>query len=133
MSLEANKELVRRFIDEVMNARNVSAIPAFMVPGSMFAGAFEGFITNFIQAAFPDFHLTIDDIFGEGDKVVVQTTVQATHTGPFMGRAPTGNAFTTAGIYIFKIANGKIVSGQWVFDRMDIAQQLGWIPRPGQA
>jgi hypothetical protein len=29
--------------------------------------------------------------------------------------------------------NGKITSGQWVFDRMEIAQQLGWIPTPGQA
>lgn len=132
MSLEENKELARRFLEEVMNAGNVLAIPEFMVAGSMFAGAFEGFITNYIKAGFPDYHLTIEDIFGEGDKVLVQTTISATQTGAWMGRPPTGQTYTTTGIFIFKIANGKITSGQWVFDRMEIAQQLGWIPTPGQ-
>jgi len=133
MSLEENKELARRFIDEVVNAGNVSAIPEFMISGSMFAGAFEGFITNYIKVGFPDFHLTIEGVFGEGDKVLIQTTISATQTGPAMGRPPTGKSYTTTGIYIFKITNGKIVSGQWVFDRMEIGQQLGWIPVPAQS
>lgn len=78
MSPEENKELVRRFLEVVLNARQVSAIPEFMVPGSMFAGAFEGFITNYIQGGFPDFHMTIEGIFAEGNEVVVQTTIAAT-------------------------------------------------------
>ena len=132
MPVEENKELVRRFIDQVINAGDALAIPEYMVPGSMFAGAFEGFITHYIKVGFPDFHLTVEDVFGEGDKVLVQTTATATQTGPAMGRPPTGKTYTTTVIYIFKIANGKIISGQWVMDRMEIAQQIGWIPTPGQ-
>src|SRR5512138_3348583 len=127
MSIEENKELVRHFLDEVINGRNISVIPDYMVPGSMFAGAFEGFVTNYIQVGFPDFHLEIEDVFAEGDKVLVQTTVTATQTGAVMGRAPSGKTYSSTVIYIFKIANRKVLSGQWVMDRMEVAQQLGWI------
>jgi steroid delta-isomerase-like uncharacterized protein len=133
MSLEENKELVRRFLEEVMNARITLVIPEFMVPGSMFVGAFESFVTKYIKEGFPDFHLTIEDMFGEGDKVLVQTTATATQIGPAMGHPASGKTYSTTVIYIFKIANGKIISGQWVSDRMEIAQQLGWMPTPGQA
>jgi steroid delta-isomerase-like uncharacterized protein len=133
MSLEENKALVQRFIEEVMNGGNIEAIPEFMVPGSMFAGAFEGFVTNVIKTSFPDFHLTIEDFFNNDDKVLVVTTISATQTGPAMGHPPSGKTYVTTGVYLFKVANGKIISGQWVLDRMDIAQQLGWIPTPGQA
>lgn len=133
MSLGENKELVRRFLEEVMNAGNALAIPEFMVPGSMFAGAFEKFVTNYVKEGFPDFHLTIENIFGEEDKVLVQTTLTATQTGPVMGHPASGKTCSTTVIYIFKIAKGKIISGQWVSDRMEMAQQLGWLPTPGQS
>jgi steroid delta-isomerase-like uncharacterized protein len=130
MSVESNKELARRFLEEVINARNVPAIQEFMVSGSMFAGAFEGFVTNYINVGFPDFHVKIEGVFSEEDKVLIQTTVTATQTGALMGRPPSGKTYSSTVIYIFKIANGKITSGQWVMDRMEIAQQLGWIPMP---
>ncbi len=130
MSSESNKELIRRFLEEVINARNVSIIPEFMVSGSMFAGAFEGFVTNYINVGFPDFQLKIEDVFSEGDKVLVQTTATATQTGVAMGRPPSGKTYSTTVIYIFKVVNGKITSGQFIMDRMEIAQQLGWIPMP---
>jgi predicted ester cyclase len=132
MSLAENKELAQRFLEEVLNSGNVSAIQEFMISGSMFAGAFQWFVTDYIKVGFPNFHLTIEGVFGEDDRVLIQTTIQATQTGLAMGHPPTGKTFMTTGIYIFKITDGKIVSGQWVFDRMEIAQQLGWIPTPGQ-
>jgi predicted ester cyclase len=131
MSVESNKELVRRFLEQVMNERDVSAIPESMVPGSMFAGAFEGFVTNFIKVGFPDFNLNIEDVFAERDKVIVQTTATGTQTGHVMGRPPAGRTFSTTVIYIFKVTDGRIISGQWVMDRMETGQQLGWIPMPG--
>lgn len=130
MSVESNKELVRRFLEEVINSRNVSAIPEFMVSGSMFAGAFEGFVTNYIKVGFPDFRLSIESVLSEDDKVLVQTTATATQTGIAMGRPPSGKTYSTTVIYMFKVANGKITSGQFVMDRLEIAQQLGWIPMP---
>jgi len=67
------------------------------------------------------------------NKVVAHTTISASQTGLVMGHPPTGKSYTTACFYLFKIANGKIVSGQWVCDRLEIAQQLGWISMSEQA
>ena len=133
MSREVNKELVRRFLEEVINARNVSAIAEFMVAGSMFAGAFEGFVNQYIKVAFPDFQLKIEEVFSEEDKVLVQTTVTATQTGAIWGHPPSGKTYSSTAIYIFKVADGKIISGQWVTDRLENSQQLGWLPMPGQS
>src|SRR5688572_3622278 len=38
--------------------------------------------------AFPDLHMDIDDIFGEGDRVAVRLTFSGTHRGDFLGIAP---------------------------------------------
>jgi predicted ester cyclase len=43
-------------------------------------------------AAFPDFHMTINDMLADGDKVVTYKTGRATNTGEFMGMPATGKA-----------------------------------------
>jgi predicted ester cyclase len=40
--------------------------------------------------AFPDLHVTIEDVIAEGDKVWVRLRETATHTGEYFG-LPTGN------------------------------------------
>jgi predicted ester cyclase len=47
-----------------------------------------------------------------------------------MGHLASGKTYSTTVILIFKVVNGKIISGQWVLDRMEIAQQLEWMPTP---
>ena len=84
VSLEDNKVLVQRFIDQVMNAGNTAAIADFTVAGSMFAGGIEGQIKA-MKTAFPNHHMTIDDMLAEGNKVAVRVTIHATNTGPLVG------------------------------------------------
>ena len=44
--------------------------------------------------AMPDFRADIEDLIGEGDKVVARLTFRGTHTGgEFMGIPPNGNSF----------------------------------------
>jgi len=40
-----------------------------------------------LQTAFPDFRVTLDDQFGEDDRVVSRWTASGTHTGPLTCRA----------------------------------------------
>jgi predicted ester cyclase len=132
VSLEDNKALVRRFIDEVMNTGNTAAVADFFVPGSLFAGATEAMVTNF-KTAFPDGRWTIDDMVAEGDKVAVRLTGSGTNTGSFRGQPPTGKSGSAAAMYFYKISQAKIVSGVGVVDNFGALQQLGWtfVP-PGQ-
>ena len=64
---------------------------------------------------------------------MVRYTFRGTHTGNFMGIAPTGKQVTQTGITIIRFANGKAVE-QWAnSDDLGLLQQLGVVPAPGQA
>ena len=78
--------------------------------------------------AFPDLHLTVEDMIAEGDKVVTRFTSRGTQTGAFMGIPPTGKQVTVSSIVIARIADGKIVEEWGLDDQMGMLQQLGVIP-----
>jgi C-1 hydroxylase len=134
MSLEENKAIVRRWI-EAYNKRNLDLIddlvaPDYVDPDYPQLQGREALkqLMNMFFKAFPDFHETIDDIIAEGDKVWVLLAATGTHTGEFMGLAPTGKKITIRAIDIYRIANGKIVWGRRV-PTPDLAffKQLGAI------
>jgi predicted ester cyclase len=139
MSVEDNKALVQRFIDEVMNTGNTAAIADFCVAGSMFAGGIEGQIRA-MKTAFPDNHFTVDEIVAEGNKVAVRTTIHGTNTGPLVGLPafgrlerplpPTGKPVSATGMNIFTVANGKIVNFASELDQIGLLRQLGWTFTP---
>ena len=83
-----------------------------------------------LLTAFPDLHLTIEDMFGEGDRVVGRYTYRGTHKGDFMGIPPTGKQVAVTGISIMRVANGKFLE-EWI--NTDLMQQLGVVSVPGQA
>ena len=87
-----------------------------------------------IRTAFPDFHITIDDMIAEGDKVVVRRTLRGTHQGEFNDMPPTGKKVTSTSMYIHRIADGKFAE-TWVEAgaHMGLLQQLGAVPAPGQS
>ena len=61
-----------------------------------------------IRTAFPDVHITIEDVVANGDKVAIRTTFHGTHKGEYLGITPTGKAVTATGIGIMRLANGKV-------------------------
>ena len=83
-------------------------------------------------SAFPDYHIAIEDMVGEGDKVATRYTLTGTHKGEFHGIAPTGKRFTMSSIMIDRIVGGEFVEGWLVYDVLGMRQQLGIIPTPGQ-
>jgi steroid delta-isomerase-like uncharacterized protein len=139
---EQNKTLVRRAREEVGNRGNFALVdelgaPDIVVhsptPGQEIRGA-EGLKQFYImlRAAFPDIHFTIEDQIAEGDRVVTRWIAQATHTGEFQGLAPTGKLVKLAGIDVDRIVDGKVVEC-WPFTNdLDLLQQLGVDPTPGQ-
>src|SRR5947208_1972433 len=47
-------------------------------------------VFEMLRAAFPDVHVTIEEMLeAEGDRVIVRTRTSGTHRGVFMGIAPT--------------------------------------------
>ena len=138
MSTEENKAIVRRGY-EALNQRNWAAFYELVAPDIVFHNAsmtirglepYKQFISMYFTA-FPDLHLTIEDIIAEGDNVVVRQTFQGTHKGDLMGILPTGKQATATGISIFRVANGKAVEQRANYDDLGLMQQLGVIPTMG--
>jgi predicted ester cyclase len=78
--------------------------------------------------AFPDLHLTVEDLIGEEDKVVARIVVTGTHLGEYMGRDPTGKSIAYDEIFIFRFASGRVVETWGVVDVFSQMKQLGVIP-----
>jgi predicted ester cyclase len=139
MSPEDNKALVQRFIDEVMNSGRFAAIAELCVAGSSFAGGIEGQIRA-MRTTFPDLHMSIDEVFAEGNKIAVRVTARGTNTGPLVGLPafgrletpvpPTGKSVIASGIYLFTVSGGKISSLAAEIDQIGLLQQLGWTFAP---
>ena len=75
------------------------------------------------RAAFPDKRTIIDRIVAEGDLVVTHSRSEATHTGKYLGLAPTGKRLTLEEILICRIAGDRI-SESWQITTGGFMQQL---------
>ena len=85
---------------------------------------------SLFHKAFPDIASVAEDVIVEGDKVVERFRGRGTHLGEFFGMTPTGRHFTTTGINIFRIEDGKIAELWANSDDLGVMQQLGAIPSP---
>jgi predicted ester cyclase len=139
MSIEQNKALVRRIIDE-LNMGNLNIMDevsasnvVFHFPGSppLDRAGFKGLMGMFLSA-FPDLETTIEDLIAEGDMVVRRGFFRGTQRGEFQGIPPTGKQVTVPMIAIERIVDGKLVEHRASPDIMGLMQQLGAIPAPGQ-
>ncbi len=143
MSTENNKALVRRVYEEVINEGNMALLDELVSPDYVEhdpnwpqpVHGPEGLKQYFLafRTAFPDLHLTIEDMVGEGDKIAVRHTAHGTHEGNMMGIPATGKQVTVPAITIHSINGGKFVETWVIGDSLGLLQQIGVIPAPGQA
>jgi hypothetical protein len=80
--------------------------------------------------AFPDIHITLDDVVVEGDKAVIRYTYTGTHKGAFMGIPATNKKVTGWTIQIDRFVDGKFVEAWERTDTLGFMQQLGIVPMP---
>jgi len=89
----------------------------------------QGFMT-----ALPDIKLTVEDIFGEGDRVFSRTRLQGTNTGELNGMPPTGKRIDVRWIMnAARVQEGLIVEEWEIVDQLEIMRQLGVIDAPAAA
>jgi steroid delta-isomerase-like uncharacterized protein len=139
MAAEENKDIVRRYLEQLYNRRGPAAADQIIDPEVVFhepATTIRG-REDLVQraasfrAAFPDLHVAIEDELAEGDRVATRWTLRGSHRGEFAGISPTGRAVSVAGIIIWRIADGKIQEAWGSYDALGLMQQLGAIQAPG--
>jgi predicted ester cyclase len=120
---EANKKIVRRLINQVLNGGHLEVIDELYAPE--LAPAAKRWITPF-RASFPDVHMEIVELIAEGNTVVGRFTCSATHLGQWLGHAPTGRRFERVDeVSIFRFRDGKIVQVWSLEDTLGRLRQLG--------
>jgi predicted ester cyclase len=93
----------------------------------------QGDVESSIQAnegfrgAFPDAVRTIEDLFGQGDRVMVRVRLQATNEGglPWFGIPANGNRVDIQWISEYRVADGRIVEHWAQMDLPTMMMQLG--------
>jgi predicted ester cyclase len=145
MSLEDNKRLIQRLIDEGHNRQDAVAAAALYSEDASNhlrtvgrAGMQAVFET--LYAVFPDFHYRILESTAEGDRVVCKLEMTGTHRGQpplrdafggmLTGVTPTGKAVQVLQFHSFRIRDGLIAEHAAVRDDMGMVLQLGLVQRP---
>jgi len=125
--LDANKAVVRRMIDEVINQGRHDIADDVFSPqiSAQVKQAFEVF-----RSAFPDWREDIEEVVAEGNRVAARFRCSGTHRGEFMGMPPTGKAMEVAEVFFLTVVDGKIVDFVGVEDNLARLQQLGLLPTP---
>ena len=139
MSIEENKNIVRRY-QEIYNSNLLDdlleVVSENLLTPKIMAGVPHGIegakaAHQIMLAGFPDYQIVIDDLIAEGDKVAARITMTGMHTGIFIGIPATGKSVSFTGIYIARIANGKIVEHWGEEDGVSLLGQLGVMPKMG--
>jgi steroid delta-isomerase-like uncharacterized protein len=142
--VEANKALALRWYTEVASQGNLDVVDELFAPDHVNhqAGAAPGegdgpagqkALVGVIRGAFPDLTLKVEDVVGEGDRVLVRYTFNGTQTGPYGAIPASGKPVEVTGMAVWRFANGRIVETWVIFDVLGLLTQIGVIPAPGFA
>ncbi|WP_159998061.1 ester cyclase [Roseomonas sp. 18066] len=133
MSTGQNKQLIRAFIDRVINqgeldaagdymAEDVVELEPFPGQGPGLAGVQE--VLRGMRAGFPDMHWTVEEQIAEGDKVLTRFTWTGTHEAAFFGVPATRRRVSVGGMVIDRIEGGRVQDTRIQMDVFGLMQQL---------
>jgi steroid delta-isomerase-like uncharacterized protein len=134
MTAQENKTIVRRLVEEVVNAGDLDRADALIAadcvdhaaPSPQASGP-AGFKQGvaMLRAGFPDLRITIEDLIAEEDRVAARLTLRGVHQGQFAGYAPTGRPATWSAMAAWRVAGGKIVERWLIPDAPSLTRQIG--------
>ena len=145
MSLEANKALVRRYFDEVLDGRRTEVVYELFAPDCRVHFPHEAEPRVGCDVVFRSLTASrdrqtsmvshLEHLIAEGDLVAVRLRHDVVFNADFPSRVGTlaaaGKTVSWVAHAFFRIQNGKIVE-EWVQrDEAGILQQLGGLPSAG--
>ena len=136
MSIDDNKAIVRRFVDEIFVQGRKETVDELLAddfvghtwpstgnPRADLKGAIDRTSKGLADPVF-----TIEDVIAEGDRVAVRLTAAATQVGELMGMPPSGKRYEIGEIHVFRLRDGQVVEHWHQFEQMKMMEQLGALP-----
>lgn len=142
-AVQRNKWMVRMITERGFNDGDLSGLDDYFAPDYEVHApgvpplprgpqAFHRAVGLF-RGAFPDIHVTVEDLAGEGEKVFGRFTTRGTHLGPLMGIPPTGRPVTIHEWVCHRVVGGKVVES-WIGDNVPrILLDIGAVARTAPA
>ena len=134
MTATGNRALVQRYYEDLWNTGNFAAADDILsstftfyppdAPEGLRGRATHKAYVELHRSAFPDLHITLTDVLGEGDRVAVQWTARGTHHGAYGRVESTGAGVIVRGMDLVHIAHGRIVALHSYFDFLTVGRQL---------
>jgi predicted ester cyclase len=136
VSIDKNKLLIRRYIEEVINTGNIDEIEKFISPnyvevheGTRHPIGIEGAKAHIlgVRQTYPDLHLTVEQQIAEDEWVATCITARGTHKGSWLGIKPTGKAVAYTGVNINRVVDGRIVEHGGAANLLEQLLEIGAI------
>jgi steroid delta-isomerase-like uncharacterized protein len=134
------RELLHRFIDEVINGRDLDQALSALVaeefvehnplPGQGPGRAGLADVLALMFAAFPDLVWTIHETVVEDDRIMAFSTWTGTHRGDFLGRPASGREVTVEAWTLDRYHDGQMTDSRIIMDVAALLGQIGARPAP---
>src|SRR5688572_6207983 len=105
-----HKAFIEQYYAQVFNGREVDAMGQYWADERMREAVTRGCLTYL--EAFPDLHISLEELIAEDDRVFVRSTMTGTHDGEYKGVAPTGRNVAADCAEVYRFADGRI-AGYW--------------------
>ena len=129
MTADQNKQVVRRFINEVLAGGHLDRMDEVLAPGYVNRAfgvdlpAFKGMLPGLVTAL-PERRFDIEELIAEGDAVVARYTSEM--------RDPSGTTISIRGLTYYRLQDGRIVEDDPI-TTPDLAATLGGLLAPASA
>jgi steroid delta-isomerase-like uncharacterized protein len=120
---QAPQVVIERYLDEVLNGRNVAAIDELISDETL-----KQRVVAF-RSAFPDVAVEARHVVAGEALVAVHLIGRGTHEGTFQGCPATGRRWTTTCTAIYRVDGGRIADSWINWDLLALMEQLGCIQR----
>jgi steroid delta-isomerase-like uncharacterized protein len=119
--VRANKAVVEAFMWDVLDEHHGDHAAKYLTADMQWHGGTVGTVAgrenvtglmSNVVTSLPDLHASVQDIFGQGDEVVVRLVVTGTQTGPLLGIPASGRAVRWDATDLYRLKDGKIAE-EW--------------------
>ena len=123
MSVEHNKTVARRFFEEYIvegksNVHDIHSAPHFAYHMYGFEThshkSFSALMKEIHQTILTDRSGTVDDLFGEGDRVALRFHLSGTHSAHYREHPATNQTLNPEGVFVFRF-EGDLLAEVWVY------------------
>lgn len=136
------KQLMNRLVEELWNSRRLDVADAIFSPNCVTHQLRSGLAIDAVPsgphdikvditqwtASFPDLWVRIEQMWCEGDRVVMQLLMEGTHKGTWMGITASGRKVQIRMFTAHRVMQGRIVEGWFLVEWLGVFQQLGAVP-----